>query len=47
MRMFLGDTAPVVDVKSFGVKFWVRRRKIHALVTVEVSAEDEDENRRG
>ncbi|GMH88228.1 hypothetical protein TL16_g11097 [Triparma laevis f. inornata] len=35
MKMFLGDTAPVVDVKSFGVKFWVRRRKIHALVTVE------------
>jgi hypothetical protein len=28
MRMFLGDTAPVVDIKSLSVNFWFRRQKV-------------------
>ena len=35
MRKFLGDTAPVVDIKSLSVKLWLRRRKLHAHLMVE------------
>lgn len=35
MRVFLGDTAPVVDVKSLSIKFWLRRGKLHAQLMVE------------
>ena len=34
-RLWLGATAPCVDVSSFALRFWYRDCRIHALLTVE------------
>jgi hypothetical protein len=35
MRRYLGPSAPAVDVKSLNIHVWLRRRKVHLLLTVE------------
>ena len=35
MKVLLGPTAPVVDVKSLSLRLWLRRGKLHAILVVE------------